>query len=184
MRSPAGYTLIELLVVISIISTLALVSFINFKNFSNDQVTIKATEQIQDLMRLAQSNATSSALCNGQHVKSWNLNFLADSKTIQLNCDQVCTTPCTPTNFLQRTYTLDANARIDTITGYDCGGANPINPLTLTYSPLVGTLSFSSNPALLGTCAQSASWTFTLKNTQNNSTKSFKINKGGAIDVQ
>lgn len=63
MRS-AGYTLIELLVVISIIGILSVVAFVNIKDFSSSQALKKAAGDVQSFLRLAQSNATSSAFCN------------------------------------------------------------------------------------------------------------------------
>ncbi len=172
MRS-AGYTLIELLVVISIISIMSVVGFVNFKGFSAEQVPIKAVSQIQSLLRLAQSNATSSTLC-GNTSGNWLLIF-TDDKNINLACGS------TPT--VQKTYTLE-NAQIKSIIGSDCGTTSVV-PLTITYSAGVGALTFSSSSFASFTCLSSSTWTFTLKNTLDNSkTKIFKLSKGGAINVE
>lgn len=175
----AGYTLIELLVVISIISILAVVGFVNFKGFSSDQVTIKAVGEIQTYLRLAQSNATSSTLCGRSGGAAWSLIFRSNQQTLDLACG--------PTNFVQKTYTME-NAKIDSITGSagsDCGGpAAAILPFTITYSTGVGAVSFSSSQANQ-TCLASGDWTFTIRNTLDTAkTKIFKLSKGGAIDVQ
>ncbi len=79
MRS-AGYTLIELLVVISIIGILSVVGFVNIKDFSSAQALKKAAGDVQSFLRLAQSNATSSAFCNKVGVVdvygvSWKVTF-------------------------------------------------------------------------------------------------------------
>src|SRR3989344_549373 len=102
----SGYTLIELLVVISIISILAVLGFVNFKDFATNQVTVKAQGEVQTLLRLAQSNATSSTLCNGNVVTSWHLRFTSGT-VIELRCN-----PGNPGEFLQRSYTLE-NARVE-----------------------------------------------------------------------
>lgn len=167
MRS-AGFTLIELLVVISIISILSVVGFVNFKGFSEDQATDKAVGQIQTLLRLAQSNATSGILCGTSGGVPWSL--ILNSTSIDLACGS--------TNIVQKTYTLDSSAEIDTIIGSGCTGS--IMPVYLTYSPGVGALTFYA-PGASNTCNASVSWTFTIKNTRNNTTKSFIQSKGGAI---
>lgn len=83
MRS-AGYTLIELLVVITIIGILSVVAFVNFKDFASTSALNKAAGEIQSFLRLAQSNATSSTLCNGEGGKDWKVTF--NSETIVITC--------------------------------------------------------------------------------------------------
>lgn len=174
----SGYTLVELLVVIAIISILGVIGYINFRNFSSDQVTIKATGVIQTLLRLAQSNATSSTLCNGQGGAFWSLNFKDDKKSVELGCGLTI-----PTITSQKTYTLE-NAEVDSILGSDCGLTPLSLPFTVIYSSGLGDLTFSS-PLASSTCLASSSWTFTLKNAIDTSkTKTFKLSSGGAIDVQ
>ena len=161
----SGYTLIELLVVISIISILAVVGFVNFKNFATNQVTVKAQGEVQTLLRLAQSNATSSTLCNNQPATSWSVKF-TDPTTIQLRCY--------PADYLQRPFSL-VNAQV-AISGSGCSLSLPV---TLNYSVGVGKLTVSPSNAC-------SFVTFTISNTSNPSaaSKTFTISKGGAIDVQ
>lgn len=172
--SALGYTLIELLVVISIMALLSFAGFVNFKGFSSDQVTIKAAGQIQTLLRLARSNATSSTLCNGSVATSWYLNFIS-STAIYLNCNPGGTT---------RRYDLE-NAQLS-ITG-DSGCSIPL-AAAVSYSPGVGKQTFSSDDDTVATrnCLNSPIITFTVSNTINPSasSKSFNISKGGAVDVQ
>lgn len=170
-----GYTLIELLVVISIIAILSVIGFANYKNFSSDQVVTKAEGQIQSLLRLAQSNATSSTKCNDSGSTSWSLIFL-NATTIELRCN--------PSDFLSSTTTLE-NAQIDTITGSNCMAISPsTTPFTITYSSGSGTQTLSYTGASLA-CLASDTWTFSLKNTEDaTKTKQFTISKGGAINVQ
>lgn len=162
MRS-SGYTLIELLIVISIIALLSVVGFVNFKDFSANQVAVKAAGQVQTLLRLAQSNATSSTKCNALGSSSWSLVFL-DNKAIELRCN--------PGNSLQKVYNLDPGQ-----VQIQCGTTNII-PTTFTYATGVGTLTISN-------CSQ---YPVTLSATNTNNTnvlpKSFKVSSGGAINVQ
>lgn len=168
-RSRRGYTLIELLVVISIISILAVLGFVNFKNFATDQVTVKAQGQVQTLLRLAQSNATSGTLCGTSGGLPWSLIFNATN--IGLACGL--------SNLVQKTYTLE-NAQVE-IKGSGCSALRL--PVTLSYSRGVGALTISpSDPCL----ANATSIVFTISNTRNPSAspRPFNISKGGAIDVE
>lgn len=175
MRS-SGYTLIELLIVISIIALLSVVGFVNFKDFSSNQVAVKAAGQVQTLLRLAQSNATSSTTCNNLGSLSWSLIFL-DNKTIELRCD--------PADYLQRTYTLE-NATIS----LQCSpnpsicppsGATFNPPLKVSFSSLYGKVTFPEGD----TCVGNASTVMiVVKNTNIDSYKCLTISKGGTINVQ
>ena len=168
----AGYTLIELLVVISIMVILSIVAMVSVKDFSSDQILNKAVGQVQTLLRLVQSNATASVLCNGQGAIAWSL--IIDTTNIELHCE--------PANFLYRNYPLENYAQVDAIS---CASNRASLPVSLSYPPGAGTLVFSSNPDdPSNTCSTADSWTFTIKNTKNDNTKSFKINRGGAINVQ
>lgn len=173
MRS-AGFTLIELLIVISIMAIMAVVGFVNFKGFSADQVTVKAVGQIQTYLRLAQSNATSGTKCGTTGGAPWALLFNRDQKHIMLTCGT--------NNIEQKNYILDG-AEIESIKGSECDRNTSVIPFTLVYSSGVGALTFTGD-SISSTCLASDVWTFTIKNTKNNTTKSFKVSKGGAIDVQ
>jgi len=171
MRPAVVYTLIELFVVMSIISIISVVGFVNFKDFSADQVTNKAVGIVQTVLRLAQSNATSSTFCDSQSGVSWKVIFNLDGVSINLVCG--------PTDFLQRTYSLE-NASLQ-IKGSSCGSASTL-PISLIYS-FGGSLTFSAADS----CLQSSSTlTITISNTKDvrASPKSFNLSKGGAIDVQ
>lgn len=173
--SASGYTLIELMVVISIITIISVAGFVNFKNFSQDNVTTKAAGEVQSLLRLAQSNATTSTFCGASAGVAWSLIVRSDQTTIDLACGSA--------NTIQKTYTLE-NAKIDSIIGSDCGGAQAALPFTTTYSSGVGTPSFLFSGASQA-CLASPMWTLTIRNTlDTNKTKIFKLSKGGAIDVQ
>lgn len=173
---PAGYTLIELLIVISIIGLLTVAGFVNFKDFTSDQVAIKAAGQVQTYLRLAQSNATSSTLCNNVATASWSLKFL-DGQTIELHCD--------PANYLQKTYTLE-NATVSMKCSPDSSVCPPSGstfnpPLTVNFSSLYGKVTFTGGDSCVG---NSSTVMIIVKNAKKNNYKCINLSKGGAIDVQ
>lgn len=168
---PAGYTLIELLVVISIISIMTVVGFVNFKDFSSDQITVKAIGQIQSVLRVAQSNATSSVLCGSNGGASW-------SVIIDNASPSTLTLACGSANSTQRVYALE-NAQIIQILGAGCGGLGA--PITFTYSSGMGALRVSPTNSCWD---QAPSIVFTLRNMKNNTNKTFSVSKGGATNVQ
>lgn len=163
MRS-AGFTFIELLVVISVMSIFGVVAFVNFKDFSSEQIVDKALGQIQSILRLAQSNATASVLCETEGGVSWAVNF-KDATHIELLCG--------PDNKIKQTLVLE-NAFIKEI---EC------SVVKISYAPLFGNLTFSGDE----TCIKNASQIIiyvdnSLKQGEN--PKSLTISKGGSIDVK
>lgn len=170
-----GYTLVELMVVLVIIAIISLIGFINYKSFAADQVTQKAVGQVQSILRLAQSNATASVLCNTKASSRWTVKL--NSNSIDLSCRQ----KDQPEDLPPKTYLLE-NAQIYSI---KCGGRDlefgP--PVTLTYLTGVGTLTFSGSESCL---PDASSLKITIKNSQNPNvlTRSFSISRGGAIDVK
>lgn len=166
MRSQ-GFTLIEILVVISIISILAVVGFVNFKDSVSDQKTSKAIGEIQTLLRLAQSNATSSTICNGQGATSWSLKF-SNQTTLELRCQ--------PNDYLKSSQTLE-NAQIAFLIGSNsCPVDLATTPFTVTYKTGAGAFAVSYSGST-PTCLASDNWTFTVN------TKTLILSRGGAIDV-
>lgn len=160
MRS-AGFTLIELLVVISVMSIFGIVAFVNFKDFSSDQVINKALGQIQTMLRLAQSNATSSVICETEGGVSWTVNF-RDETHIELLCG--------PDNKVKQPLVLENAA----IVGLKCS--------VVSYSPLFGNLTFSGDE----TCIKNASQIviYVDNSLKPGNPKSLTISKGGSIDVK
>ena len=169
-----GYTLIELLVVISVIAILSVVGFVNFKDFSSSQIAPKAVGQIQSLMRLAQSNATSSTVCSGVGGATWSIIIKDDKKTIDLACGLA-----SPYS-VQKSYILE-NVQVDSIKGSDCATSIGF-PVTFSYSTGIGTLTVSPS----NSCLTNASLiVLTIKNVKDATKQnSFTVSKAGAINVQ
>lgn len=173
MRS-LGFTLIELLIVISIIALLSLLGFANFKDFAAEQVGVKAKGQIQTVLRLAQSNATSSTLCNnGQGGVYWSVKFAANN-TMELRCGSTL-----PAANLYRTYTLETGGVIQQV---KCGDSAVNLPVTLNYSPGKGVLTFDTS----GNCSGEDMWTFEIANERKPDVSSIplKVSKGGTINAE
>lgn len=170
----AGYTLIELLIVIAIIALLSIVGFVNFKNFSANQVAVKTAGEVQTLLRLAQSNATSSTLCNNQGNNQgatfWSVKFISNN-TMELRCD--------PGDILVRNYTLEPNITLS----FSCSGCSFSFPTIFKYQ--VGSGALTISPTSLAVDS-SAAITVTVTNTKPDPdiTSSFNLSKGGAINVQ
>lgn len=172
-----GFTLIELLVVISIISIMSIFAFVNFKDYAAEQVTPKAAGQIQSLIKLAQSNATSSTICTSSVAStSWSLEFL-NATTIKLDCYN------NTTKYPQKTYTLQ-NASMEILCS-SVSGSNLI-PITFTFTSGTGALAVTNGTPPSPSCLTSPSFLFKITNTLNPAVgiKEFKVSKGGAIDVQ
>lgn len=167
MRFSAGFTLIELLVVISIIGVLSVVGYANFKNFGNSQIAKKGAGEVQTFLRLAQSNASTSTLCNGQPAQGWSLKFTEPSK-VELHCD--------PTDYKKNTLNLE-NATISFDCSIHCSLTNPI----FKYAIGSGSLTISPTSNELGA---SDFVIITITNSKDGSKESFKITKQGAINVQ
>lgn len=162
-----GFTLIELLVVISIIAIMSIVAFVNFKDFNAGQIAPRAAGQVQSYLRLAQSNATTSTVCNGSASTSWSLKL--NSSAVELHCFNTA-------DQLIRTYNLQ-NAQIQAI---ECAGGTPLSfPTTFTYETRSGKLTTSCSTL-------TEKIVFKIINASNPSVapKTFKVSKGGAVDVE
>lgn len=170
-----GYTLIEILVVLSVLTLLAFFAFANYQKLKEDQLLKTSASDIAGLIHLAQSNSTSRYNCNSSTGASWMVVF-KNSTSLDLSC-QVAPSSAV----VVKSITLGAHILVDTV---DTIAGSCTLPVTVTYSPLLANVSFSDwgLPTCVG--ATVSSITVNLKNTSNNEVKSFKINKGGAIDVQ
>lgn len=173
MKTNLGYTLLELLLVISITSLLSLIGFVNYKNFSSDQIVLKAVADIQNILRLTQSNATSQTFC-ADNVNTGPWKAVINESNIIITCG--------PQNITQKTLTLE-NSEVSSIKGLSCPSDSGL-PFSVIYQRGVGSLTFSDTPPSSDLCLDSNSWTITITNSKDTSkTKIFTISKGGAIDV-
>lgn len=159
-----GFTLVELLVVMSIIALLGIFGFANFKRLAQSQVVNKAVIQVQTALREAQSNATAGVLCAG----TWSVKL--NTTGVDLKCDST------------KTYVLE-NAQISSIT---CSSGTSLTlPVTISFTPLSGLLSFSGTSGTDVCLSSTPSLIVKLVNVKDSSLfKTVTINKGGGISVQ
>ncbi len=190
MRS-VGFTLIELLIVLSIISILTIVGVVNFKDYAQDQVTIKATGQIQSLLRTAQRNSSSSVKCTDtEPAVSWLVDFkdaTSDSnhRTITLSCKSP-----TSSEIVIKSLVLDNNVAISRVTTNPaCQTVEfPNYEASLVYGVPLGQIDFfiARNASGNLKCQPNAQiMTVTIQDNKNPpNTKNITVSKGGEINVQ
>lgn len=169
----AGYTLIEILVVISLIALISTFVFVNFRGNNKEQLLNKTINQIQSSLKLAQNNASAGVLCGNQIAGSgWSVNF-PDNKSLQLICDKDPDVSHIKTIQFDRTI----------ISSLKCSSDISLPPpLTVSYSSLSGLLTFSPQNSCL---SQTSEVQITLQNDKDATiSKTFKISKGGAVNVQ
>lgn len=175
-KTASGFTLVELLVVITIMAIVGAYSLANFSNFGEDQKLKSATQDVQSLIRQAQSNASTNAQCNTGYSATWQV-VLTDATTVNLNCQEPS---ASPVPILKKTLQLSTNnSQIQTIAGVSpasCPSGSPpfSSPYpTVSFDPLTGKVNFGNSAC--------TSLTITLVNNKNSSTKDVKIEQGGRI---
>lgn len=171
-----GFTLIELLVVISIMALLATVSFAKYASLREDQYLKNAANELQSLVRVAQTNAGSGVLCGSVPGATWLVEFI-DSKTIDLKCYI-----SDPAAISQKTLLLTNNIEVSGISGT----GNCDVPVRVNFAPLYGTVTFTSKNLPYGSCFQSSNeLTVTLRKIDGTGvTKVITFNKGGSVEIK
>lgn len=168
-----GYTLVELLVVMTILSLIGLTSFINLGNFREDKLLDTSLTNLQSLIRTAQSNASTGVLCSGVGGAIWSIEFIKDSKTINLKCQassQTATVSIPATS-------LVGDVQVKSISS---GSSCSSDTVTVNFLPVSGGTTFTD---LINTCiGPSQSLTVTLYLSGKIETRTVTINKGGSIN--
>lgn len=176
-----GFTLVELLVVISIMGLLSVVSLARFGTLREDQKLQAAANELQSLIRTAQTNATTNVKCGSTAGATWFVEF-KDSKTIDLKCytsDPAVTT-------LQKTTTFTTNQpMINSINGQDtCTSSFPSYAVDVSFAPLYGTVSFTDNSPTANPCfAGSSQVSVNLADSVTSAQKAVNVQKGGVVSV-
>lgn len=188
MKKTAGFTLIELLIVITLMALTGVFAISNFRSFGEDQKLKNASLDVQSLLRTAQANASTNAICNTQGAVNWQVEFLADKKTVKLWCKETSDFASTP----KKTLSLDTNIEIELRTGVIGFKAN--EPVTVCPNsfPIITFVPRESKIDLGGKDSKGVSISkfscdkliFKLTNTKTGSEKDLIIERGGRIYAQ
>lgn len=180
-----GFTLIEILVVIAITAVIGLIALVNLQGFGTDQNLKNQALDLVNILKNAQTNASTSLKCNGNLPISWQTKLSQSGNKIvidtkcQYKNDQGVQPPITVSS-----KTLSESVLLDSINGKATCVSSDLSadPLTLAFTPLTGQINFSA----FGDCfSTSNEITITLKNSKNQSVMtSVVVNKGGGIYVK
>lgn len=164
LNMKSGFTVIEILVVISIVAIVGTVTLANFRSFGTSKELENASFDIQSILRVAQTNATTNLKCNNQATLNWITEFSADKKTINLKCQN-----SSGISGAIKTLSLGNNLQIINIS--TCSF-----PVSFNFAPLYGTFSSPCDP--------NSNMQIVLKNSKTGETKNLMVEKGGRIYVQ
>lgn len=195
--SASAFTLIELLIVVSIIGVLSLIGYANLGSTKEEKSFLNVAEEIQSLIKTAQTNATSVVVCGrNPNAAKWFVSIV-DNKTLRLGCyhnikasQAVCgVTPESTDSKTLELSRINPNTVIETVIGSP-NNAGTIN-ITICFSPLLSEVDTTTitKPVEFYHSASSAfsnnsDIRVNLKNNKTNRLKTVILNKGGAINVQ
>lgn len=182
MRS-SGYTLIELLVVITILGILSVVMFLNIKNSSQDLALDKNIDEVQTMLRLAQSNATAAVKCNGSSAISWMVEFDTSQQDVSLICNNSTEPPVIKKELKMETDDIEV---LSISTGEACFSTTyPTYPLTVIFSSPFGKVDFVVARGIENAecIAETNEITIRAKNKKSgNDKKGLIFTRGGAVE--
>lgn len=179
--APNAFTLIEILVVIAIMGITGVFVMANYRNFGADRNFKNASLDIQNFLRLAQSNATANVLCFATPAKGWMV-VVGPSSTagtyLELRCD-----PGIGSSFVKRQDLSGNNTAITKITRGSC------TPNTIKFTPLSGAATSGTTVSYNFTedtgCGVSTNTTITLSHTgTTDPPKHIIVEPGGRIYEQ
>lgn len=174
-----GYTLVELLVVLAIMGLMSLGAFVNLKSFREEKEIITAASELQNFIRIAQSNATTGLKCDDKGGVPWLIIF--DNET---SVKLACWYQLNPT--VQKTLNLVKNIKIGSIQGSDCADVTQ-QEVWVLFDPVTGKISFIedddiyNDPEGIECTFESSSLTITLDQDDTTRISTVEIDKGGVI---
>lgn len=172
-----GFTLVELLVVITIMAIVGVFAFANLRSFGEDKKLQNSAVDLQSLLKVAQTNATTGLKCGTTASAIWLVEF-KDAVTLDLKCQ---VPPAAAV--IIKSLTLKG-AEIQTIqTAKSC---QVQLPLRVIYNNIFGYATFEY--AIGGGCIGDTSAVIvklqTMENAISNVTINVTITKGGAISIE
>ncbi|MBI2017856.1 prepilin-type N-terminal cleavage/methylation domain-containing protein [Candidatus Daviesbacteria bacterium] len=173
-RSQMGFTLVEILVVIAIIGIIGAYIFVNFQSSKEEQKVQKELLQIQSTLKLAQSNASASVVCDDLGGGAlWQVELNPSSETVKIGClkEGEDLRP-------KKTYALETGVNMT----FFCPGTGSSfsSIVTITYAP------FSGLPAFAGgdTCGVAGLGVRFQSEKDSAIFKQFTISSGGAVQAK
>lgn len=89
MKFNKGFSLIELMVTVVILSTISVLIFPNLKSFKSDQEFKEAVLNMQEVIKVAQTNAFNGVKINtAAEAKNWCVEFDRNVYALKANCQQ------------------------------------------------------------------------------------------------
>lgn len=176
-----GFTLVELLVVMTIMGAVATVVLVNSNSSNQEKNLSLASADVQSMIRVAQANALSGTICDGEASRRWMVEFKPDKSTIELQCLK----SISETVAVEKSLTLE-KVQIGSITGgSDCPLTSfPLYPLTLQFFSISGKLKFLSADPINSCVAESDNLSISLEEKKSGQTKSFTVSSGGAVNAK
>lgn len=178
----SGYTLVELLVVMSLLAIVGVISYVNIGVFRQDKDLIQASLDLQNHLREAQTNATSSTttLCTENKPSFWKVIFNSRNQ-INLKCGETGG---------EKNWIISDKVSIDSIKGSfgssSCDSSfnpNSTSQVELKFNQLSGNAEFIDLNLGSSCLANSEKMVISLKSNSSSSIKTVTINKGGSIEV-
>lgn len=166
-----GFTLIEVLVSIGLIAIVTAVAIPNFRNFSSTQEIDGATSQLINVLKTAQSSATSRIKCptNNEASTNWSIILTGTIYTLKSQCAGTGGNPTV--------YTSPYASTPNSLTTFQMTNNRCQVGETLTV--------FFTNQQVTYQCNSTAGslWPIiiTLSNTASTSTKQVTVEQGGII---
>lgn len=178
-----GFTLVELVVVISIMSILFVAGVVNFGTLRENQNLTSATFDLQSLIRLAQSNATSGVQCGSSPAFDWRITILGATDII-LSClwDHDNNPTTAPVSSEIKRQVLSSNIKIEQLFGNAQTCQAGVNS-SITFGVPFGRATFS-DPLNQACIRDSDSFNMVVKNQNDAQRQMITIRKGGAINIE
>lgn len=168
-----GFTLVELLVVIAIMGLVGMYVLANYGSFGEDQKLKSAVLDIANLLKTAQTNASTNMQCPPS-FNTWLVEF-TDSQNLNLKCGALSGKTYNTSSSL-KPLPLPANFSYSVSSG-DRLFVNCSYPALLSFAPLSG----APNP--VSPCSDNKIMII-LTNNKNSHTSTIFIERGGRIYVQ